>query len=247
MVGSGVETLRPCSPMNSPSPKLIFLPGMDGTGELFKELLEALPKAFGTELVRYPTDRCLSYAQLMPIVKSSIPDHEPFVLVVESFSTPLAVQLAATNPSNLKGLVICAGFVTSPAPGLWGFICKLFAPILCGVTLPKWTARLLLVGPNPSPRLVAAVRATVSSVKSKVLSARLRAVLSCDARTELHQVVVPILYIRAKEDLLIPESCFEEIRRIKPQTAVKVIRGPHLLFQREPQQTAEIISGFIQQ
>jgi pimeloyl-[acyl-carrier protein] methyl ester esterase len=103
--------------MNFVFPKLILLPGMDGTGELFTDLLEALPDEFETEAVRYPTDGCLSYAQRMPLVKSATTISKPFVLVAESFSTRLAIQYAATHPTNLKGLVICAGFVTSPVRG----------------------------------------------------------------------------------------------------------------------------------
>lgn len=50
-------------------------------------------------------------------VIDAIPRTRPFVLLAESFSTPLAVKLAATNPSNLKGLIICAGFIKNPVTG----------------------------------------------------------------------------------------------------------------------------------
>ena len=92
--------------MSSQIPKLILLPGMDGTGELFADFVKALPN-LEIEVMRYPTDRHLSYEQLVPIVRSGISASEPFVFVAESFSTPLAIKLAADNPSNLKGVVIC--------------------------------------------------------------------------------------------------------------------------------------------
>jgi pimeloyl-[acyl-carrier protein] methyl ester esterase len=84
-------------------PKLILLPGMDGTGELFKDLLAKLSGEFETEVVRYPTDRYLSYQQLKELVQISTPASAPYVLVAESFSTPLAVLCTAGRP-NLKGL-----------------------------------------------------------------------------------------------------------------------------------------------
>lgn len=71
--------------------------------------------------------------------------------------------------------------------------------------------------------------------------------LSCDARAALRKVAVPILYIQAKHDRLVPMSCEEEIRRIKPKTSVVVIDGPHLLLQREPQRVAEVVAEFIQE
>jgi pimeloyl-[acyl-carrier protein] methyl ester esterase len=197
--------------------------------------------------VRYPTDRSLSYSQLTTFIRSATSMSEPFVLVAESFSTPLAIQYAAKNPPNLKGLVICAGFVTSPSKGWHRFIYSFLAPILFSVTLPESAARRLLVGPDASPQLVASVRSAVASVKPKVLSARVRAILACDAREELGQITVPILYLQAEQDRLVGRSCLEEIRRIKPQAAVTVIPGPHLLLQREPQCAADAVARYVRQ
>jgi pimeloyl-[acyl-carrier protein] methyl ester esterase len=227
--------------------KLILLPGMDGTGELFTGLLKKLPKAFEAEVVRYPTDRNLSYSQLKELVESVTLVSDPFVLIAESFSAPLAIQSAAANPPNLKGLVICAGFVTSPVKGILRFIYSLLAPIFFRVPLPGFAVRLLLLGPRAQSSLLAAVQAAISSVKPSVLSTRARAVLACDARAELAQITAPILYIQAQEDRLIDKLCLEEIRRTKPQTVVRVIPGPHLLFQQEPQRTADVIQEFVQQ
>jgi pimeloyl-ACP methyl ester carboxylesterase len=220
---------------------------MDGTGELFADFIKALPDSFETASVRYPTDICLSYAGLMTFVRSVTDASRPFVLIAESFSTPLAIQFAATNPQNLKGLVLCAGFASSPVRGWFRFLGSLFSPFLFRVKLTEFAVKRWLVGPNASPALLSAVKAAISSVKPNVLSARLCAILDCDARTELTQVTVPILYLQANQDRLIPVSCFDEIRRINPQTSVTKISGPHLLFQREPQKTAEVVARFIQQ
>ena len=227
-------------------PKLMLLPGMDGTGDLYINFIGALPDAFETEVLRYPTDRFLSYEQLALFVGSATSISEPFVLVAESFSTPLAIQLAATKPPTLKGVVICAGFITSPVRGWLRPLCSLLSPVMFHGALPEFVAKYLLVGPNASRSLLVALRTAISSVKPKVLSARLRAVLTCDARAELEQVAVPILYLQAQQDRLVGKSCLEEIRRIKPKTTATVITGPHLLFQCEPHRTAECVGEFIQ-
>jgi pimeloyl-[acyl-carrier protein] methyl ester esterase len=233
--------------MASSAAKLVLLPGMDGTGRLFVDFVKALPETFKVETVSYPTDRFLSYSELMSIVQSSSPFPEQFVIVAESFSTPLAIQWAATNPKNLKGLVICAGFARNPVRGLQRFICSQFAPLFFLAELPKFATRFLLVGSKASPSLVATVQAAISSVKPKVLSARVRAILASDARADLVRVAVPILYIQATQDRLVDQACLEEIRRIQPQVAVAVIAGPHLLLQREPKLTAEAVAEFVQQ
>jgi pimeloyl-ACP methyl ester carboxylesterase len=115
------------------------------------------------------------------------------------------------------------------------------------VALPEFAIKLLLVGSDASFALLSAVAKSISSVKPKVLSARLHAVLDCNAREKLTQVLVPILYLQATQDRLIPMSSVDEILRIKPQTDVTAIDGPHLLFQRKPLQTAEVVARFAQQ
>jgi pimeloyl-ACP methyl ester carboxylesterase len=227
--------------------RLVLLPGMDGAGELFAGFVGALPEAFDARVVRYPNDSLLPYSDLMTFVQSAAPAAEPFVIVAESFSTPLAVQYAAMNPPNLKGLVICAGFVTSPARGLKQFIISLMAPVLFRLPLPNSGIRFFLAGPDAPTPLIAAVRGAISCVRPRVLSGRLRDVLACDARAELGQVSVPILYLQAKCDRLVPASCCKEFQRIEPRIEVVEVAGPHLILQREPERTAKEIARFIEQ
>jgi pimeloyl-ACP methyl ester carboxylesterase len=93
--------------------------------------------------------------------------------------------------------------------------------------------------------LHAAVRAAIRSVKPAVLTERLRQVLTVDARLALSKVSVPILLIQAQQDRLVGQSCLDDIERIKPQIKVAQIRGPHLILQREPQRTADIVAEFM--
>jgi pimeloyl-ACP methyl ester carboxylesterase len=220
---------------------------MDGTGELFRYFVAALPEIFKTKTVRYPTDQYLSYRELLDFVRAACPLSEPFVLIAESFSTPLAIQYAATNPANLKGLILCAGFAASPVQGWRRFLGSLLTPILFRMTLPNIAVRLLLVGSDAPYSLLAAVRSAVSSVRPNVLAARARATLACDVRKELNQITVPMLYLQAKEDHLVRSSCLKDIQQFKPQLAVAVVDGPHLLLQRAPQQTVELIVSFVRQ
>jgi len=217
---------------------------MDGTGKLFSAFAAALPGMFDIVTVRYPTDRTLSYLELENIVRAACPVSELFMLVAESFSTPLAIQYAATNPANLVGIVLCAGFVTSPVRGWRQFLGLLLAPLVFRLPLPNLAAKFWLVGPDPPPSLLTAVRGVISSVEPKVLAARLRAILQCEVRTELKQITVPILYIQAKQDHLVGSSCLKDIRQIKPQVKVSSLEGPHLLLQCKPQRAAEVVVGF---
>jgi hypothetical protein len=226
--------------------KLILLPGMDGTGKLFEPLTTHLNSSFEIEAVEYPTDQCLTYPELERMIQSSIPASQPFAILAESFSTPLAVMCAARNPPNLKGLILCAGFVSSPVRGLRRSLYSCLAPIVLNRTPPNTVIRTFLAGPNAPPELLTAIQSAISSVDRKVLLYRLRTILTCDARPELAKVTVPILYLQAKQDRLINPSCLDEIRRIKPSLTVEQLTGPHLLLQRKPEQSAAAIEAWLQ-
>jgi pimeloyl-[acyl-carrier protein] methyl ester esterase len=216
---------------------------MDGTGELFIEFVRALPPNFRAEVISYPNNETRTYSQLIEAIPQ---DFEPYVLLAESFSTPLAIAYASTNPSNLKGLILCAGFAANPVPLSLRWIIHL-SPLIFASTPPVFVIKWLLAGKDASASLVSAVQSSLSSVLSKVLADRIRSVAACDVRIELSRVVVPVLYIQAGMDRLIRPSCLDEIRRVKPEVTFSIIEAPHLVLQREPQQAVDIVTKFVEQ
>ncbi|HTW47945.1 MAG TPA: hypothetical protein VMD92_08350, partial [Acidobacteriaceae bacterium] len=59
------------------------------------------------------------------------------------------------------------------------------------------------------------------------------------------RVAVPMLYLQARHDRLVPARCLGEIQRIRPEMRAVVVDGPHFLLQREPQQTAQVVTDFV--
>lgn len=226
--------------------KLVLLPGLDGTGKLFADFVQALPAAFETETVRLPENGNFTYSELTFFLRTVTRDSSPFVLVAESYSTPFAIQYAAMNPPNLRGMVLCAGFAKSPIRGWRRFVYSFLTPLALHATLSRLFATYFLVGLGAPHALAAAVRSTVSSLAPKLLSSRIHEIAVCDAREQLGQIQVPILYLQALRDRLVPPGCLAEIRLMKPQTAVVAIDGPHLLLQREPRKAADAIAQFVQ-
>jgi len=240
--------------------KLVLLPGMDGTGELFRDFVAALPEGSETVVAHYPGDRRLRYAGLMEFVQAAVSvisgtsstsansatsTDAPFCLIAESFSTPLAIQYAAMNPPNLKGLVLCAGFCTSPLQGWRRTLAFGLAQFIFWLPLPGFFVEMLLAGPNAPRSLVTAVKAAASWVEPEVMAGRVRDVLTCDVRAALAKVSVPILYLQAAQDQLVSPDCLAEAQRIKPEETV-VVDGPHLLMQREPKLCADVVMRFVQ-
>lgn len=241
----GLRAVTGMSDMSPRLPKLVLLPGMDGTGKLFGDFVRALPHGFETVAVRYPGDRRLAYPELLEIVRAACPVDERFVIAGESYSTPLAIQFAAANPLNLAGVVLCAGFASSPMRGWRRWVCGLLAQIAFHFPLPGFAARRWLIGAGAPESLVANVRSAIASVQPEVMAVRVREVLACDVRGELAQIAAPILYIQAKRDRIVGSSCLAEIQRINPLVELAMIEGPHLLLQREPQRSAKIVADFV--
>lgn len=226
---------------------LVLLPGLDGTGQLFAGFLAALPDTFTATAVAYPANKFLSYAELRPFVSAAVPKAEPFVLLAESFSTPLALEYAASNPPNLAAVIICTGFVFKPIAG-WSRLAKAVArPWFFRLRAPRCILEYVLVGRDAPPALIQKLRQVLRFVSPAVLSGRVCAALNCDARNALARTTVPLMYVQAAQDRVLAESCASEMKRIKPDILFAQVDGPHLLLQREPQKVANIVSTFVQE
>lgn len=242
-IGAGQESLPFCA--RASWPRLVLLPGMHGDGELFSDFIKALPEDFASTAPAYQNAVCLSYADHLRVVEHSASEYGPFVILGESFSSPIAIQFAATNPPNLKGLVISAGFATSPVRGILRGIAPIFIPVLSYVPVNKIGARVMVPGPVPPNSASARMRAAIAAVEPKVLMHRVQSVLRCNVLEELRKVTVPILYLQARYDRLVNPICLEEMRRVKPDIEVVQLKSSHMLLQQIPQETARLVTDFV--
>lgn len=224
---------------------MVLLPGLDGTGKLFADFVESLRTSWPATVVSYPTDTFLSYADLRPFVTAAAPQSQQFVLLAESFSTPLALWYAACAPANLSAVVLCAGFVRNPLRR-WSKLAKTVTrPLLFKLEPPQMILEYFLLGKNAPPQTVRNLRQALRNVSPHVLSGRVQEVLNCDARETLGRITVPLLYLEPTNDRLLSPLCRDDFSRLKPDTLFKAVPGPHLLLQREPQKTANIVRNFV--
>ena len=224
--------------------KLLLLPGMDGTGELFFDLRNALSCRYVSIVIKFPLNKKLSYYELMKITQEQFPMEEEFVIIAESFSVPIAVMCAAKKPTNLKALVLCSGFVANPIKGWRCHIGRILAPIFLRFPLPEIVIRIWLTGGNANSILSSKVKMIISSVQKNVLVDRLKSILKCDVREEIRKIEIPILYIRAKNDRLINKACYEEIKTANSNVELLELDGSHLILQNESKISAKRIIEF---
>ena len=91
--------------------KLVLLPGMDGTGELFEEFLSNFDGDY--IVIPLPQSGSQDHVFLANIIKEQLPT-EDFVLLAESFAGGIIPELLRQNNPHLKGVIFIASFLSSP-------------------------------------------------------------------------------------------------------------------------------------
>jgi len=223
--------------------KLILLPGLDGTGTLYERFRAALPLEIELCVVSYPTDQALGYDELEKLAAAALPADEPFILLGESFSGPIAIRLAAKRPAGLCGLILCCSFAKEPiylSPLFWHL--ARFAPF-DRVSL-RCLSRVVL-GKFSTPSLASLLRKAVAQVTPNVLRHRMNEALRIDASAALSTIQVPVLYLQATEDRMIPRRAAQHIQKHLPALNIVHIHAPHCLLQANPSVAATAICEWV--
>ena len=108
------EPLRFLTPFGSKptSPLFIFLPGMDGTGQLLQPQLAGLGTAFNMRCLSIPSDDLTDWDGLVEQTANLIhieqkrSSHQPIYLCGESFGGCFALKLAAEFPQLCNRLIL---------------------------------------------------------------------------------------------------------------------------------------------
>jgi pimeloyl-[acyl-carrier protein] methyl ester esterase len=217
---------------------------MDGSDRLFEPLRAAAPPHVETIAIGYPPGGANGYDDLLPLVRARLPSDRRFYLLGWSFSGPLALQVAALRPPQLRGVILAASFVTRPVRYLPRWAHRLATPALFRF-YPAASRAKALMGGYGTPevrRLLAEAHAAAGRV---ALAARARATLTVDATAALVDCPVPVLYLRATRDGVIRPHCGEAIRAARPSVAIAEIEGPHLALVTNPQAAWREIERFM--
>lgn len=215
--------------------RIIILPGLDGTAQLLDDFCREL--ACDADVIRYPPNLA-SYTDLVALVQNLLPVNEDYILIAESFSGPIATELAATKPNGLLGVVFVATFAQRPIP-VPSVLASTFGLLPVKSRLLTWAAQPILMGRWRNPSFTQKFRAALIDLPQSVLANRVKEVLRIDVTQRLTSLEIPSLYLRPNQDRLVPLSAsahFPDIQSLK---------GPHFILQARPKESAEIIQEFL--
>ena len=224
--------------------RLVLLPGLDGTSVLFEPIVAALAKGSTRPTpIAYPQSLPSTYESLLPLVLRTLPDNEDYVLLGWSFSGPLALMAAATQPPGLRGIILCASFVTKPVFYLPKMVRHLARPFLFKF-FEKAARTKALLGGYRTPELDELMSRAHGQVPSEVMASRVRETLMVDVQDELRECPVPILYLGATRDLIVPRTNAQRIQRHRPDVQMRLVKGPHVALASNPEDSAREIETF---
>lgn len=225
---------------------LVLLPGMDGTGILFRPLLDALPSHFSPRVIPFPDDQTLTYEDLFSYVRARLPD-SPFVLLGESFSGPLSIRIARSRP-DCQGLILAVTFLRRPV--------RIVPPWLAGAAQTPFfrnagrgIGRMFLTSGRPvSPDIATLLAEVRRRAVARTLACRARCALRVDVRDEFRNLEIPVLALQARWDLVIDaQRTATDILQTRPRTDVRWFHSCHLFLQTQPQTAADVINSFCRQ
>jgi pimeloyl-[acyl-carrier protein] methyl ester esterase len=223
--------------------KWILLPGMDGTGELFAPFLSVLPPEITPIVIAYNSHEKFSYEKLEEVVWRQLPN-EPFVLIAESFSGPIAIRIAERNPKHLQAMVLCATFLEFPAGTIPKLLARICGPFLFHLQPPHWVLRSFLWN-GGQKETEAIFLAAIAKVAPKVLADRLKSIVNLKFAEPSKKIAVPLLVLAATNDRLVSLHNAARLSELTGGATVEYLETPHLLLQTKPRHVCDLIQTFL--
>jgi len=208
---------RPCfltpGRINPNYPLFVFLPGMDGTGQLLRSQTKGLETAFDVRALAIPPDDLNNWEDLADLVVNLIEEElkrgsfRSVYLCGESFGGCLAIKVALKAPHLFKRIILINPATSfNQRPWLaWGAQLNRWVPeFLHGISalvLFPFLSNLARTTPRDRRALLDAMQ----SVPAKIANWRISLVTEFNVdETQLRRLTQPILVIAGAADQLLP-------------------------------------------
>lgn len=211
-------------------PLLIYIPGLDGTGELFFKQKPGLVGSHRVVSVHQRDRGEFTYDDLADDVAAIIKEigEERAIILGESFGGTVALWFALKHPEMIDRLIVINSFPRF-RDRLRIRLAAWLAPVV-----PFRATWALRVAASTLGLYVDGVRGedrrrffkAIRTVTQEGYARRLRLIADLDIEDRLLEIAVPTLFVAGDKDLLVPSvKEAERMARRMPNARVKVIKG----------------------
>jgi len=219
--------------------QLVFLPGLDGTGDLFKPILKKIPKDIRTLVIAYPKDKLLSYKELINYVNTRLPKNEKFIIVAESFSGYIAYKLVEKNHKNLVSIIFVASFLENPRPAILNFLIKVPFQYMLKIPIPLFVLKSIFFTNDTDKSILLNFQQILKSISIKTIAYRIKQIALLNK--PLSKINMDVYYILAKNDKLVPYKVLKLFQKLFNNVQIYSINSGHLVLQSLPLECTDII------
>jgi pimeloyl-ACP methyl ester carboxylesterase len=216
--------------MGGLKPRLLLVPGIDGTGTLFYRQIPGLERRFAVSATRL-RDTAESMEELVADLDQEVsrlaPDGGRVALVGESFGGALSLSYALTHPHRVERLVVLNSFAhfASTARLSLGYHLLRATPWALMPIVRSLNARRMHSVRTEREEIRRFLELMRSTTRAGYLS-RLRMLRRYDLRDRLPALATPVLYLAADRDTLVPAVQQARLMsELSPRASMRVLEG----------------------
>jgi len=211
-------------------PLLIYIAGLDGTGQLFFKQTPALTRSYRVVTFRSRDNGRFTYEDLSNDLAAIIRDlgEKQATILGESFGGTVALSFALLYPEMVKRLVVINSFPRFRKR----FKIRLGAMLAAGLPFHLlWPMRraantvgLLVDGVSREDRR--SFWKAIRTVSAEAYARRLQLIAELNIEDRLSEIQAPALFIAGERDLLIPSAKEAQAMAARmPNATIRIIKG----------------------
>lgn len=226
---------------------VVYVPGIDGTGELLLGTASRLEERFRLLRLHYvaePASAAVAresdtYAALAASCAEAIraPGVDACLVVAESFGGAVALQLALDNPDLVRGLIVVNSFARFPAQmRVWlGWKLSALVPRFAFDLFRKLLAPRLLFAERRDQKAIAEFRELWGTFFDDGYRRRMGMITRLDLRQRVGELTQPLVLLASDKDRVVPSvRTLGELHELAPNSTLEVVPGAgHLILPLE--------------
>ena len=221
--------------------KVLILPGLDGTGKLLQRFVRIAPANVVCEPVIYDDD-LVTLDDFVNTVANKLGRGDKKILITESFSGPIAAQVALRYPDHIAAIIFVASFVEPPHKSLLRL--THFMPyFLFGIERSALVRHFCLNGVRDE-NIIDEALTVVRALRSVTIKRRFTVLDNLTGGKTMHSDI-PVLSLCAATDRLMTSVATSSIARMFPSTTRVDVKAPHFLLLTQPEECWHHIKHFL--